>query len=246
MGFASPFQAGTSRYTEAERMERVAHYRDWMAQVYRMLGLDHWELSVKYAPASPDAEAELWRQPGQYQAKLRLSDEWYEDTLEGQRLSLIHEYLHAHMRAYWETCLTVEELVGVAAWHMFGKAIENAEEMVVDGLARALAPLFPLPPPWPPEEKGPLPGVELAYTAVFSDGDREDRKMVLDREAVLALAAALRDIEAKDLPGPEAPPEEPTPGPVEGEGGLEVAIPHEAPGEGQAEGPGLTPTQGSL
>lgn len=212
MGYSSPGQAGTSRLTEAERIARITHYRDWMTHIYQMLGLDHWELSTKYAPASEGADAEFWRQPGQYQGKLRLGDGWYDDDLEGQRQTIVHEFLHAHMRAYWECCLLVEDALGIAGWTLFGKAMEQAEETVVDGLSRALAPLFPLPPPWPPEEREPLPGLELTHTTIFTDGDRSDnRKLVLPRESLVALAAALRDLAAKDLPGPEAPPEAPEP-----------------------------------
>ena len=188
-----PHLMGNTRFTTEERKERVEFYRDWTIHCYQMLGLDHWNIAVQFAPCSDDAKAECWRSSHQYQAKLRFSDDWFDASPEEQRLTLIHELLHCHQRPVWEAWSTAEAALGMTAWGIFSRIAEIAEETAVDGLARAIAPLFPLPASWPPDPNAKPTGeiVRITATTIFTDGETSTRTMSLDEAAVAELAAAL-------------------------------------------------------
>jgi len=202
-----PHPMGNTRFTTEERKERIEFYRDWTIRCYQMLGLDHWNIAIQCAPCSDDAKAECWRAVHQYQAKLRFSDEWFDADPEEQRQTLIHELLHCHLRPVWEVWQMVEAPLGTTAWGMFSRMSEIAEETTVDGLARAIAPLFPLPQPWG-REPGEAVGeaLRISTTTIFTDGETSERMMSIDDIALGQLAAALAPL--LPLPPPAATPSE--------------------------------------
>lgn len=190
---ADPHPMGNTRFTTEERKERITFYRDWTIQCYQMLGLDHWNIVVQFAPAQDGNKAECWRSMHQYQAKLRFADEWFDAEPEEQRQTVIHELLHCHMRPVWEAWEPLEGPLGLTGWHIFSKNMEVAEETAVDGLARALAPRFPFPPSWPPDPDA-APGGEalrIMATTIFTDGEESERAMSLKEGALRELAAAI-------------------------------------------------------
>lgn len=194
--------AGTTNLSKKQRQKRIAYYRDWMAHCYQMLGLDHWEIVAGAEPCADNATAEVHLYQGQVEARILFSDDYFAAKPETQRSTLLHELLHCHFRPIRDAMNDLEDAVGGPVWAVFDKARETAEEAVVDGLAHALAPLFPLPPRWADRkkpERSPGGSVELSGTTVFSDGERITRPLILPEGSVAALAAAVTKVQVDRL-----------------------------------------------
>lgn len=194
----------TTIYTTEERKERIEYYRDWAIHLYQMLGLDHWDIRFKYdpPPSGDDAMASMHRNTGSYSASVYLSDDFFTDDREGQRVTILHEFLHCQTRLMWEPTTVLDEVLSPGEWRMFCRSFEVGEESLVDSLSRALAPLFLLPPPWPPEPAAAEPEeVSFKAVTVFTDGERSERTMVLGPEAVATLAEAVAAAQAAAMSG---------------------------------------------
>lgn len=182
-----------THFDRAERTARLDHYSDWFNNLRSALGLGDWTVNMQYAPPeSEDASAESWRRPGCKEGFVTFSDEWLEGDREKQREEAIHELLHFVMRPLYETIDTVQSQLSTPVWVLHSRQIEIAEEWVVDSLARAIAWKYPLPPAWPPTEADPEEGVVvLPARTRFSDGETVARTILLEPEAITALAEAI-------------------------------------------------------
>jgi hypothetical protein len=98
------------------------------------------------APDDYNCFAEFHRHVGAHDGKLFLGDAFFDLPADQQRETVVHELLHAHLRPLFEVYFDLDELLGKAVWEVVARWHNAAEETVVDGLAKALARHFPLPP----------------------------------------------------------------------------------------------------
>jgi len=79
-------------------------------------------------------------------AIVQLCNDFHQVPLEQQRMTIVHEYLHIHMKnllAPWET---LEEVLSQDAWTITSTSGTKAEENTISLLERVIAPSMPLPP----------------------------------------------------------------------------------------------------
>jgi hypothetical protein len=108
--------------------------------------LRDWELLLSRAVADARDQATILLHDGKNQGEVALGRDWMARTPEERRRTMTHELLHCHTARLCRvlTRLGEEDKSDLAIYVI--KAFDNEEEIVIDTLARILAPLMPLPP----------------------------------------------------------------------------------------------------
>jgi hypothetical protein len=118
------------------RRQRWAPY---VRQLADILHLRDWRIDINEdAPSGQDAIASCQPVTGRKYAVLRLSESFLSDPKPDQRHTLTHELLHCHLGPMHRMLEQSGDLPAAALL---------AIEYCVDGLADAIAPLLPEPPP---------------------------------------------------------------------------------------------------
>lgn len=109
------------------------------------LGLSHWSIEVEAAPLEEEGiEAQV--EPGECQhATVRLPMSFFERPANEQRLVLAHELCHLHLARAAEVVMVASEDMHPAAFRVWARSYDQAEEQAVEAFARVLAPSLPLP-----------------------------------------------------------------------------------------------------
>lgn len=119
--------------------------RRYVARTAKQMGLRDWEIFVSDdEPSQPNWIAECVNLPGSRVATLRFRSTFRECEDLWQRATVIHELLHC-VHAQTQDLVDVH-LASVAeedVHTIFNAAYRQANEYAIDGLAVALAPMFP-------------------------------------------------------------------------------------------------------
>jgi hypothetical protein len=111
----------------------------YVRQLADILHLRDWRIDVsEESPSSPDSLASCQPVQGRKYAVIRLSESFLTDHKAEQRHTLTHELLHCHLGPMHRLLEAAEAMPPTALL---------ALEYCVDGLADAIAPLLPEPPP---------------------------------------------------------------------------------------------------
>lgn len=110
-----------------------------------MFGLRDWDIVVSSECCDVDTLADTNCTYGQRVAVLRFNEKWAEWTLEDTRSTVVHELLHVHTELLTELISDLnknglEENVA----SMADTAVAYSLERIVDQIAVAIAPYFPL------------------------------------------------------------------------------------------------------
>lgn len=135
-----------SDFTKGE-WKRLIRY---VQQLRHLLELKDWYLEVMHATTGDDgdhdAEAKIHPTEGQPHARLWLSGRFLDLTPEDQRHVLVHELLHLHHRDATDIIrLVVPEALGQLGNALLWEPFRQHVELMTDRIARAIAPLLPLP-----------------------------------------------------------------------------------------------------
>lgn len=109
------------------------------------LGLRDWTFEISHNPSDGIALAQIECLFGRQLGIVEFCPNWMGLTPEQQRHVVVHEMLHAcaagpHGYVY----RALPSLLGESAWSAFESAYRQVEELATDGLAAAIAPIFPL------------------------------------------------------------------------------------------------------
>ena len=122
-----------------------AYWLSYIRQVADLLHLKDWDLLLSQGePESATCDAEIRTWYGQRGADIRLPDKFFAQTPERQRHFIAHELMRCHTDSYSEcTRLYVNNNGDHEAY--IAQVYQREEEMLVDTLARVVAPFLPLP-----------------------------------------------------------------------------------------------------
>lgn len=121
-----------------KRQRALDNLRPYVADVQRRLGLGHWRVDIGEQQPEGENNAQVFWWHMKYRATIIFADGILRADPAELRYTVVHELLHLHLRGL---NMAVPEVSGK------GGRWEYEEELAVDGLAQALAPLMPLPPP---------------------------------------------------------------------------------------------------
>lgn len=127
-----------------------AQHAAWLAyirEIANTLLLHDWDITLSRAISESSiyrAEIALHRERDE--ANIELSDVWFGRTPEQQRQTLVHELLHIHTTRLCRVVTRLHERLGSDVTTYVENAHDEEEEILVDRLARILAPYLPLPP----------------------------------------------------------------------------------------------------
>jgi hypothetical protein len=129
--------------SEPVKYDRIARYVRACAD---RLELRDWRFTVAHEPpASPRHAASISRVYGRKLATLRFSQSWLDDDQHGQRQTVAHELIHAHLRGLEDTLVSAKPALGGPLSDLLHDAFTDQLELAVDALAYAVAPALPLP-----------------------------------------------------------------------------------------------------
>lgn len=121
----------------------------YVREVADGLNLRDWRFEILHEPihSTDEATARLTSTFGRHTATLEFCADFPRMPRDVQREIVVHELLHCWLPAvraggWWG----IDHLVGEPAMTVFRSAYEEHVELAVDGIANAIAPLFPLPP----------------------------------------------------------------------------------------------------
>jgi hypothetical protein len=110
-----------------------------------LLGLRDWHITLSRASAEESSRAQVDLHLTKDEAEVVLSNQWWTFTPEQRRLTITHELLHAHTTRLCRVVTRLTSMMNEPAMEYAGRAHYEEEEIVVQRLARIIAPYLPLP-----------------------------------------------------------------------------------------------------
>jgi hypothetical protein len=136
-----PFDKGRARVLTDEQRDYLA---GWVREVADMLALRDWRIFVSPFDAEKDSHATSWIANRYDEQWIAVGRRFFDESPDERRETLMHELLHPHF--YRVTRLgfdLVERELGTRTEAVIETAVEVAEELAIDRLARAIAGFFP-------------------------------------------------------------------------------------------------------
>ncbi len=133
--------------TEYQRASLQVYICDLAAR----LRLADWRIRLaEEPPEDKDVDAEVWQAFKKRSTFIRVRAGWMDLSPDSQRDAIVHELLHLHLAEMNAVLDKLGGLLGQPAWDIVSEQYLVAEEVAVDTLAGAIAPMLPL---WePPKE----------------------------------------------------------------------------------------------
>jgi hypothetical protein len=119
---------------------------DYIREMADRLLLRDWEFELRRESADEGARASISLNYNKNDASVVVCDRWFVRAPDEQRQTITHELLHAQTARLRRVMSRLNDEVGGEAIGYANAAYSEEEEIVVDTLARAIAPLLPLPP----------------------------------------------------------------------------------------------------
>jgi hypothetical protein len=117
----------------------------YLRQLADLLGLRDWHITLSRAHSAHDVFAAVRVDRQKDEATVHLNDTWHGFTPEQQRQTLVHELLHCHTTRLHRVVTRLGYLIDGPAMEYVKQAHDEEEEIVVQRLARVIAPYLPLP-----------------------------------------------------------------------------------------------------
>jgi len=127
-----------------KQRKRVGRY---VRDVADGLNLRDWTFEIMHEPISSDqpTAAAITTTFGRHFAQIEFSAQFPHLPPHTQREVIVHEVIHCWLPSARPLYWGLEELLGEPTLTVFKAAYRQEVELVVDGLANAIAPSFPLP-----------------------------------------------------------------------------------------------------
>jgi hypothetical protein len=110
-----------------------------------LLGLRDWHITLSRASADSGSRAQVSVHRGKDEADVTLNSHWLSYSPEQRRMTLCHELLHCHTGRLCRVMTRLHSMIDEPAMEFARRAHDEEEEIVVQRLARVIAPYLPLP-----------------------------------------------------------------------------------------------------
>lgn len=137
---------------DGDRDQLVAYMR-FIADI---MGLQNWRLSLSDEPPAGGNDAapgfivfgQANVNPDYMTGQVSLLDEWAERDEGELRHTIVHEFLHFHMAKMSGPINDLENALGFLMFNPLADAMNRMEELTIEGITSAWAPMLPLPCEW--------------------------------------------------------------------------------------------------
>ncbi len=126
-----------------------AAYGAYLRSLADAMLLRDWHVVLSRTPADDDSRAQVSRHAGKNQVEISLGKEWLVLSPEQRRQTATHELLHAHTARLCRTMRRYADQAEGDVVRYVKTAFDDEEEILIDTLARVIAPALPLPPELP-------------------------------------------------------------------------------------------------
>jgi len=109
------------------------------------LGLSHWKVEVDKDTSDDDAWADIEVSDNLWEATLRVSADFFDQTQLEQRRVIAHELIHIHYAGVERAVNMLNGVLGSEGFAIFEKLFDVETERGADSLSKVLAPILPLP-----------------------------------------------------------------------------------------------------
>jgi hypothetical protein len=123
-----------------------AAYTGYIREMADRLLLRDWVFELRRESVNEGARAQVAIARERNEAAITLCDRWFVRTPEERRQTVVHEMLHLHSARLCRVMTRLRDEVEGDGVRYAANAHNEEEEIMVDALARAIAPFLPLPP----------------------------------------------------------------------------------------------------
>jgi hypothetical protein len=126
-----------------------AAYTGYIREMADRLLLRDWVVELGRESTDEGSRAQIAINRERNMGTVTLCDRWFIRTPEEQRTTIVHEMLHLHSARLCRVMTRLQDEVEGDGVRYAANAHNEEEEIMVDALARAIAPFLPLPPEVP-------------------------------------------------------------------------------------------------
>lgn len=125
-------------------MRSISELQDYVNKASAILGLSHWKVEVSKNPCEEDSWADIEVSENLWNAKMRVSSEfWTLDNSEKRRV-IAHELLHVHYAGAERAIESLEGVLGREGYEIISNVFNVEVERAADALSTPVSRLLPL------------------------------------------------------------------------------------------------------
>lgn len=125
--------------------DQYAFWTAYVRAIADQLGLRDWNVIINRDIPETDFRACAHPARGRRSGGITLAQLFFNGSPEEQRQTIIHELLHMHTDDVDTAVFHVKEQLGSDVLHVLFTTVRDRIEFVVDNVATAIAPFYPLP-----------------------------------------------------------------------------------------------------
>ena len=124
-------------------MRGIQDLQDYVNKASAILGLSHWKVEVSKNPCEEDSWADIEVSENLWNAKMRVSSEfWTLDNAEKRRV-IAHELLHVHYAGAERAIESLEGVLGREGYEIISNVFNVEVERAADALSTPVSRLLP-------------------------------------------------------------------------------------------------------
>ena len=124
-------------------MRSISELQDYVNKASAILGLSHWKVEVSKNPCEEDSWADIEVSENLWNAKMRVSSEfWTLDNAEKRRV-IAHELLHVHYAGAERAIESLEGVLGREGYEIISNVFNVEVERAADALSTPVSRLLP-------------------------------------------------------------------------------------------------------
>ena len=124
-------------------MRSISELQDYVNKASSILGLSHWKVEVSKNPCEEDSWADIEVSENLWNAKMRVSSEfWTLDNAEKRRV-IAHELLHVHYAGAERAIESLEGVLGREGYEIISNVFNVEVERAADALSTPVSRLLP-------------------------------------------------------------------------------------------------------
>lgn len=125
-------------------MRSIAELQEYVNRCASILGLSHWKIEVSKHPCDDDSWADIEVSHNLWNAKLRVSAEFWGLDPQEKRRVIAHELIHVHYAGAERAIEALNGVIGKEAYEILANVFETEIERAADALSTPVSRLLPL------------------------------------------------------------------------------------------------------